>query len=210
MPKKKSGFSSEVLREFECDFGTVKVPALAFLELSSISRGLFLTDVILKKAPVRVVTSQPISGGKHVILFVGDVASVEESHRAALEGADGTIVKEIFIPGVHEQLAPFVDSLWNFQEPMRSPAGESVGIVESNTLAGALLSADRALKMADVSLCRMRLGQGIGGKAYFVLTGRQEEVEAATEAARECLNGVESFCRVDIIARPQDEALVYM
>lgn len=188
--------------------GTKKVPALAFLELSSISRGLFLTDIVIKKAPVRVVASQPVSSGKHVLLFVGDVASVQESHKAALEAADGTVLRQILIPGVHEELAPFLDSIWN-QEGIRSPAGEAVGIIESTSLAGAILAADRALKMARVSLCRMRLGQGIGGKAYFVITGRQEEVEAASDAASTCLNELESFCRVDVIARPEDEALVY-
>jgi microcompartment protein CcmL/EutN len=190
------------------EFGTPDVPALGFIELSSISRGLFLTDAILKKAPVRVVASLPISSGKHVLVFVGDVASVDEAHRAAIEAGDGTVVREVLIPGLHEQLAPFMDSLWT-AESTRSLAGESVGIVESSTLAGAILSADRALKAARVSLCRMRLGQGIGGKAYFVLTGRQDDVEAALEAARDTLVGLDSFCRMDIVPRPQDEALAY-
>jgi len=196
------------LRENWEEVGTVQVPALGFIELSSISRGLFLTDVILKKAAVRVIASQPISSGKHVLLFAGDVASAQESHKAALEAADGTILKEIFIPGVHEQLAPFLDSLWN-SDARFSPIGESVGIVESTSLAGAILAADAALKTANVSLCRMRLGQGIGGKAYFVLTGKQDEVEAANDAARACLNSVSSLCRVDLIPRPQEEALIH-
>src|SRR6476619_2979146 len=88
------------------------LPALGFLELSSISRGLFLTDVVLKKAPVRMIASQPVSSGKHILLYFGDVASVEESHRAALDLADGTILKQVLIPGVHEELAPFLDSIW--------------------------------------------------------------------------------------------------
>lgn len=188
--------------------GTNEVPALGFFELSSISRGLFLTDVILKKAPVRVIASQPVSSGKHVVLFIGDVASVEESHGAAIEEADGTIVKQVFIPGVHEQLAPFLDSLWT-TEPMRAAGAESIAIVESSSIAGAVLGADHALKAARVSLCRMRLGQGIGGKAYFVVTGRQEEVEAASEAAELCLRSLESFCRADVIPRPQDETWVH-
>jgi microcompartment protein CcmL/EutN len=196
---------------FETDFtdlGTSKVPALGFLELSSISRGLFLTDAALKKAPIRVIASQPVSSGKHVLLYIGDVASVEESHREALGLADGTVLRQILIPGVHEKLAPYLDSLWS-DRATQSPVEESVGVVESTTLAGAILAADQALKAARVSLCRMRLGQGIGGKAYFVLTGRQEEVEAALDSAQACLKSLESLCRVDLIARPQEEALVH-
>lgn len=192
------------------EIGTHSVPALGFLELSSISRGLYLTDIAVKKAPIRVIASQPISSGKHILLFVGDVASVEEAHRAAIDAADGTVLKQVLIPGVHEDLAPFLDSLWtSANDSLRAPTGEAVGIVESTTLAGAILAADEALKSARVVLCRMRLGQGIGGKAYFVITGRQEEVEAANEAAQACLRRLESYVRVDAIPRPQEEALVY-
>lgn len=191
------------------ELGSDLVPALGFVELSSISRGFFLTDTVLKKAPVRVIASQPVSSGKHVLLYMGDTASVAESHSAALDLADGTLVREVMIPAVHPGLAPFLDSLWS-SEPTRGAAGEAVGIVESLSLAGAVLAADRALKEAHVSLCRMRLGQGIGGKAYFVLTGRQDEVEAGLAAAGDCLKRLESYGRVDLIARPQDEALVYL
>ncbi len=192
------------------DVGTDQLPALAFIEFSSISRGLFLTDTVLKKAPVKVIASQPVSSGKHVLLFVGDVASVEAAYFSALDLAEGTAVRQILIPGVHEQIAPFLDSIWTFQ-PKLIPANpeESLGVVESSTLAGAIVSADRALKMANVQLCRMRLGQGIGGKAYYVLMGRQEEIEAALEAAQQSLETLESFCRVDMIPRPQEEALAY-
>jgi microcompartment protein CcmL/EutN len=195
------------------ELGTDLVPALGFLELSSISRGLFLTDAVLKKAPIRVIASQPISSGKHVLLYIGDVASVQESHKEALLKSDGTVLKEVLIPGVHAQLAPFLDSIWN-KTPTRVSLDAStdgaVGIVESQTLAGAILAADKALKSAQVDICRMRLGQGIGGKAFFVLTGRQEEIEAALEAAKQTLSQVESFVRTDIIPRPDEEALAYL
>jgi microcompartment protein CcmL/EutN len=55
----------------------------------------------------------------------------------------------------------------------------------------------------------MRLGQGIGGKAFFVLTGRQEELEAALESAQATLKQIESFVRTDLIPRPDEEALAY-
>jgi microcompartment protein CcmL/EutN len=184
------------------------LPALGFLELKSISRGLFLTDVILKKAPVKVITSQPISSGKHVVLYFGDEASVDESHKEALLNGADCVLKEVLIPGVHEDLVPFLDSLWS-GSPKVKEVGDSVGIVESLTLAGAVLSADKALKTANVSLVRMRLGQGIGGKAYFVLTGRQEDVEAALEAAEKTLIELESLERVDVIPRPMDDAVIH-
>lgn len=191
------------------ELGSDATPALGFIELSSIVRGLFVTDVALKKAPVRIIASQPISSGKHVLLFMGDVASVEESHAAALAAVDGTLVRQVLIPSVHPQLAPFLDSLWSTTEMKTEPVLDSVGLIESSSLAGAILSADAALKSARVALCRLRLGQGIGGKAYYVLTGRQEEVEAALESARASLTQLDSLGRTDLIARPAEEALAY-
>ncbi len=191
------------------EVGTPQLPALGFLELSSISRGLYLTDIALKKAPIRIIASQPISSGKHVLLFAGSVAEVQESYHAALAQADGTLVKQVLIPGIHEQLAPFLDSLWA-QSPKRMPVADAAGIVESTTLSGAILAADAALKSANVSLCRLRLGQGIGGKAFFVITGRQEDVEAALECAQTELRELDSLFRVDLIANPQDEALQHL
>lgn len=188
-------------------------PALGFLELSSISRGLYLTDVVVKKAPVKIIASQPISSGKFILFFTGDVASVDESYQAAIALGEGFVLKQVFISGVHEKLSPFLDSLWegvsgHFYLQNKSP-DESIGIVESQSMAGAVLAADFALKAAQVNLFRMRLGQGIGGKAYFVLEGRQEEVEAALESAEKCLKNLSSLCRVDLIPRPEEEVLSY-
>ncbi len=185
------------------------LPALGFLELSSISRGLFLTDVVLKKAPVKMIASQPISSGKHILLFFGDAASVEESYHEALRESSGQVLKQILIHSVHPELVPFLDSIWERDDAMSGSISDSVGIVESATLAGAILSADRALKTADVTLARLRLGQGIGGKAYFVISGKQEAVEAALDAAQSTLKEHESLVRVDVIPRPEPLALGY-
>jgi microcompartment protein CcmL/EutN len=190
-----------------------ETPALGFIELSSISRGLYLTDVVAKKAPIKIVASQPISSGKFVLFFTGDVASVDESYRAALLLGEGLILNQIVILGVHEKLAPFLSALWGTQMGhfyLESKFSETaIGIVESNTMAGAVLAADFALKAANVELYRMRLGQGIGGKAYFILMGLQEEVEAALESAQICLINLNCLCRVDLVPRPEPEALVY-
>ena len=193
------------------DLATPAVPALGFIELSSISKGLFVTDVLVKKAPVRVIASQPVSSGKHVVLFFGDVASVQESHQAAQAAAEKYLVKEAFIPAVHEQLVPFLSSLWSqtSSDSVSVKEENSISIVESQTLAGAILAADHALKTTQVQLCRMRLGQGIGGKAYFILTGKLEEIEAATDAAQKRLQELQSCERVDIIPRPQIDVLEY-
>lgn len=195
------------------DLGSDDYPALGFIEVDSIASGLVLTDVVTKKAPVQVIASQPVSSGKHVLLFFGDVASVQESFEAARESGGSSILKQIQIPNVHNGLIPFLDSLWVEQASSATHAtidpDDSIGIVESSMLAGAIIAADQALKTAKTSLCRLRLGQGIGGKAYFILVGKQEEVEASIEAAQVVLTQLECLIRVEAIVRPQSDILTY-
>lgn len=201
--------------------GSAESPALAFLELSSIARGLFVTDVAVKKAPVRVLCSQPISSGKHVLLFMGDVASVEEAHAAASMEAGASLLKQVLIPNVHAALVPWLGSDafaqgWGSSSLVGTPetsdwarAGDSLAVCESSSVAGAILAADRALKAADVGISRLRLGQGIGGKAYFVLHGELEDIQAASDSAQACLTELECLARIDVIARPEPEAAAF-
>ena len=60
---------------------------------------------------------------------------------------------------------------------------ESLGVVETKTVAATVRGADAAAKGARVRIVEMQLGRGIGGKAFFTVTGPLAEVEAAVEAA---------------------------
>ncbi|MCF2557300.1 BMC domain-containing protein [Fournierella massiliensis] len=55
----------------------------------------------------------------------------------------------------------------------------AVGIPEFFSVTASVYSADAAVKAADVDLVDLRLGTGIGGKFFVILTG---EVAAVTEA----------------------------
>jgi microcompartment protein CcmL/EutN len=59
----------------------------------------------------------------------------------------------------------------------------SLGIIETTTVAATVLAADAAAKAARVRITEMQLGRGIGGKAFFTVTGPLAEVEAAVDAA---------------------------
>lgn len=173
-------------------------PALALLELSSIARGVVVADAICKKAPVDVVRSAPVSPGKFVILLVGEVGDVEEAYRAGLDAAAHTLVDRLFLPNAHAQLPGVISGA------RVATSIDSLGVVETFTVAGAVLGADVAAKAADVTLLEMRLGQSIGGKGYFTMTGTLDAVEAAVDAARRALDGA-LLCATEIVAAPHDD-----
>jgi microcompartment protein CcmL/EutN len=77
----------------------------------------------------------------------------------------------------------------------------AVAVVETFTICATVLAADSAAKAAQVTLVEMRLGQGLGGKAYFTMTGELDAVEAAADAARAAIeSGL--LVGIELIAAP--------
>lgn len=156
---------------------TLAGPALGLLELDSIARGYVVADAVLKRAPVTICLAEPASPGKYLLLFSGGVAEVEESFQAGVEAAGSALLDRLLLTQVDEGLVEALKGT-----PARAPkVGESVAVVETQTVAATLLAADTALKRAEVTLARLQLARGVGGKGWFLLTGALHMVEAALE-----------------------------
>ncbi len=174
-------------------------PALGIVELQSIARGIVVADAMVKKAPVRILQCHPISPGKHLVIIAGGVAEVDEAMQAGIAAAGSTIVDRLFLPQVHESLTPLIAG-----KP--APAGklESVAIFETYSVCSAIVAADAAVKAAEVVLVDLRLGQGIGGKAFFSMSGELYAVEAASLAAQAAIEpGL--LVGVELIPAPHDD-----
>lgn len=185
----------------EGEGATVAGPALGLVETSSIARGLVVTDAMLKKAPVELVLARPVSPGKHVVLVSGGVADVEEAMGAGVEAAAHTLVDRLTLAQVAPELTGAL------RREATSPSGaDAVGIFETFSVASALLAADAACKAAQVGLAELRLADGLGGKAYFILAGEQADVEAALFAA-ETITPTGLLLSRELIARPHDDLL---
>jgi microcompartment protein CcmL/EutN len=178
---------------------TVAGPALGLIETSSIARGLVVADAMVKRAPVELVLARPVSPGKHLALVTGAVADVDEAMRAGVESAAHTLVDRL-------ELAQVADELLAALRRQATPPQGSVGIVETFSVASSLLAADAACKAARVTLAELRLADGLGGKAYFVLSGEQADVEAALFAAETAIPTGLLLAR-ELIARPHDDVL---
>jgi microcompartment protein CcmL/EutN len=154
-------------------------PALGIVETQSIARGVVIADAMVKKAPVAILQSHPISPGKHIVVIAGGVAEIEEAMAAGISAAAATLVDRLLLPQAHEQLAPLIAGV------STSPTHlESVAIFETYTVCSTVIAADAAAKAAAVTLIDMRLGQGLGGKAFFTMSGDLESIEAAASAAQ--------------------------
>lgn len=174
----------------------VPLPALALIELSSIGRGIRVLDAVAKKADVRVHTATPVSSGKYLLVFTGNVSEVEESLAGGLAAGGTTVIHKLLLPNVH------VGVVAAMAGRVEANDVDALAIVELLSLATTVSAADAAAKAAAVTLLEIRLGQGIGGKGFFTLTGSQADVEAAVAAATAIADRDGFLAGVEVIPRP--------
>ncbi len=134
-----------------------------------------------------------------MVLTAGDVASVEASLRRGIEVGGNVVVDTLFIPNVHPQVFPAILAATGVD------ALGALGVVETFTAASTLLCADAAAKAAPVRLIEIRLAKGLGGKAFFTMTGEVYDVEAAMEAALAVARSGGNLVRSVVIPRPHDD-----
>lgn len=163
--------------------------AVGLVETNSIARGMEVLDVMLKEASIEVLLSSPTSPGHYINLITGDVESVSSSLRAGEDRAGSTMRDRLFLPNLHRDV---LDALYKVNQVAEDEM-EALGVLETSTQASLLGAADRAAKVTEVRFIQVHLGVGIGGKAFYVLTGTFEAVEEAMYAGvdyardRDCL-----------------------
>lgn len=148
---------------------------IGFLELNSIAKGVEAADLILKTAEVDLIFAKAGCPGKYYILFTGEVAAVKASLDAGAAIGGNHTVDSCVIPRVHPQVIKAI----NLAAEPGTPG--AIGVMEFFSVTASVYAADAAVKAADVDLIDVRLGTGIGGKSFVVLTG---EVAAVREAHR--------------------------
>lgn len=155
---------------------------LGVVDSRGIAAGAELADVMLKAAPVVLVRGTVVCAGRFLIVVEGDREAVQTAVHAA-EATGHALAGSYVISHVSPQVAGALR-----RQPAQ-PQGRALGVVESRHAADSVIAADSAVKKAAVSLARMVLGQGVGGKSYFVVTGEVEDVREAVAAAAETLGG---------------------
>ena len=121
-------------------------------ELCSIARGVETADAVLWQAKVELLFASPVQPGKYVLLFTGSVQDVTSAVRRGAEVAGPDLVDELVIQQVHEQV----------EEALRRRGGhidghlDAIGVVETSTVASAIIAADVALKTTTIDLFDLR------------------------------------------------------
>ena len=167
---------------------------LGLVESRSIAAGAELADGMLKAAEVELLKAGTICSGRYLIQVGGDRQAVATAVRFASDSGralTGAFVVANISPQVLEAL----------RGRGRAEPGDALGVIESRTVASAIAAADCAVKRSSVRIIRLVTGQGINGKAYFVIGGDVASVEEATRAAREALG--DNLMETVVLPRPE-------
>lgn len=151
--------------------------SLGLLETSSIARGVEAGDAMLKTAQVTLLKAGPVCPGKYTVVIYGEVAAVAASMDVGRAIAGEMLVDDLTIASLHPQVIEAISGCSDVRAP------QSLGVMEFFSLASAVVAADLAAKTAHIQLIEVRLGLGIGGKAFVSLCGEVAAVQAAVDTA---------------------------
>lgn len=171
------------------------------LEVNSIAAGIEVGDTMLKAANVSLINAQPVCCGKYIIMVKGEVAAIESSIEAGTSIAKESLVDSLVIANVHPQVYEALNCSSIIEKR------NAVGVIETFSLVSSIYAADTAVKTAMVDLIEIRLGRGIGGKAFVVLTGDVSSVKFAVEAATKGQGMQGMIVRTTVIPSPHPDIM---
>jgi microcompartment protein CcmL/EutN len=151
---------------------------LGFVELSSIASGIEIADAMLKTANINVIFAKASCPGKYYVLVNGQVANVQKAVKVASDIAGGFFVSSLVLPKVHPKVITAVNMSGVIPDKI-----DAIGVMEFFSVTSSIVAADAAVKAATVELIDVRLGTGIGGKSFVVISGDTSSVKTAVAAA---------------------------
>jgi len=153
--------------------------AVGLLEFNSIAAGIEIADLTVKSAHIELLQAQPVCPGKYVAMFYGDVASVKSAVETARTESKEFFVDSFILANVHQDVIPALTGATQIGEV------KALGVIETFSVASAIVAADLAAKTAQIKLLEIRTAMGMGGKAVVTFTGDISSVEMSLEKASE-------------------------
>jgi microcompartment protein CcmL/EutN len=182
----------------------IEMNSIGLIEMGSIASGMQAADIMLKTSNVELILSRTICSGKYMTLIGGEVAAISSAINAAVDTIGFGVIDFFVIPNVHKSIFPAIAGNNNIEML------ESLGIVESYSVASLIEGADAAVKAANIKLIEVRLAMALGGKAFFTCTGEVAAVTAAVEAGAKVVADKGLLVNKVVIANPRQELLSEM
>jgi microcompartment protein CcmL/EutN len=173
--------------------------AVAIVELLSVARGVATADAMLKGGDISLYSACSICPGKYLIVVGGQVGAVKTALARGLEAGGEAVSDSMLLPNAHPDIFPALSSATEVKEIA------SLGVVETMSAPVAVEAADAAAKAAQGKLLEIRLGRGMGAKAFFSFTGDVSEVRTSAKAAERVAAEKGLLVDVVVIAKPHKD-----
>ena len=180
--------------------------AIGLLELSSVAKGVEVADAILWESDIALLFATHVQPGKYLILFTGSVEDLNSALRRGAELAAGDLVDQLLIPQVHPQ----VEGALRRRDGQIEGTIDAVGVIETTSVASAILAADQALKKATVDLMELRIANGLGGRSYLSITGEVSDVRSSVAAGAGFAQDQGRLARQVVIPRPHPDLVRFL
>ena len=141
-----------------------------------------------------------------MILFTGSVEDLRSALRRGAELSQGDLVDQLLIPSVHPQVEA---GLRRRNEKIEGVI-DALGVVETASVASAVLAADAALKQATVDLLELRVANGLGGRSYVSVTGEVSDVRSSVLAGSKSAEGTGMLLRQVVVPRPHPDLVRHL
>ncbi len=151
--------------------------SIGLVEVRNVSKGIVVTDEMLKSAGVTLIQSGSVCPGKYVTIVGGDLSSIQAAVDRAVLVADDALIDKFVIGNLGEKVFEAMCGAVDVKEK------RALGIVETFTASSIIEAADAAVKAAMVTLIEVRVARGMGGKCFATMTGDVADVKAAVDAA---------------------------
>lgn len=177
----------------------IMIRAIAMVEYSTVPTGIEAADTLVKTANIEIIEAKVVCPGKYIVIITGDLSAIMAAVDAAKSKFTEKLVDSFVLGNIHEEVLSAIYGTVEVEKP------HAMGVIETSTVASAIVAADTAAKSADVTLVELRLAKSMAGKSYLIITGDVACVSAAIENARVAAEDKGMFLDSSVIPNPDPE-----
>lgn len=173
--------------------------SIGLVECKNVSKGIVVTDEMLKSAGITLLSSGAVCPGKYVTIVGGELSAIKASVDHAEVVAEDALIESFVIGNLGKNVIEAIHGVVDVKEK------RSFGIIETFTAASAIRAADAAVKSGYIELIEVRVARGMAGKCFVSMTGDVSDVRAAVEAGARIAADEGVLINTEVIANPHEE-----
>ncbi len=173
--------------------------SIGLVEVKNVSKGIVVTDEMLKSAAVELISSGSVCPGKFVTIVGGELSAISAAVDRAGVIAEDALIDTFVIGNLGDKVYEAVCGTVEVSEK------KALGVVETFTAAAAIEAADAAVKAGDIELIEVRVARGMAGKCFVTMTGDVADVKAGVDAGAAVAARDGVLINTEVIANPHPE-----